>query len=153
VTDVVLFLHIVGALAFVSGIVVAGVAFESARRRADPGEISLLLGLSRIGVLLVVAGGAVVFICGLWLVGLGDFSFGDGWISAAIALFFITLALGAFGGQRPKEARILATQLARDGRPASPELREMLDERRSANLNYLAAAIVVAILALMVFKP
>ncbi len=152
-TNVVLFLHILGALAFVSGVAVAGVAFESARRRENPAEIALLLGLSRIGAVMVMAGGALVFVCGLWLVGLGDFSFGEGWISAALVLFLIALALGAVGGQRPKQARLLATKLAGEDRPASPELRQLLDDRLSPGVNYLAAAIVVAILALMVFKP
>ncbi len=152
-SDLALFLHILGAMAFVSGVVVAGVAFESARRRDNPGEIALLLGLSRIGVVMVMAGGAVILVFGFWLVGLRDFSLGEGWISAAIALFLIALALGAIGGQRPKQARLLATRLAAEGRPASPELRKLLDDRRSPNINYLAAAIIVAILALMVFQP
>ncbi len=153
VTEFALFLHILGALAFVSGVAVAGVSFESARRREAPAEIALLLGLSRIGAVLVMVGGTLVFVCGLWLVGLGDFSFGDGWISAALGLFLLALALGALGGQRPKQARLLATRLAGEGRPASPELRELLDDGRSMAVNYVAAAIVVAILALMVFKP
>ena len=80
---------------------------------------------------MVMAGGALVFVCGLWLVGLGDFSFGDGWISAALGLFLVALGLGALGGQRPKQARLLATRLAGEGRPASPELRELLDDGRS----------------------
>jgi hypothetical protein len=39
VDDVALF-HILGALAFASGIVVAGVAFEAARRRDTPAKTS-----------------------------------------------------------------------------------------------------------------
>jgi hypothetical protein len=48
------------------------VAFESARRRVSPAEIALLLGLARIGALLVVGGTLVVLAFGLWLVHLGD---------------------------------------------------------------------------------
>jgi hypothetical protein len=48
--DVALFFHLLGALLFVAGIVVAGVAFEAARRRDRPGEIALLLGLTRVGL-------------------------------------------------------------------------------------------------------
>ena len=152
-SDLALFLHILGALAFASGIVVAGVAFEFARRREDPEEIALILGLSRIGVLLVAVGAIMVLAFGLWLVGLEDFSFGEGWVSAALALFVISLALGAAAGQRPKRARLLATKLAEEDRAASPELRALLDDRRSLAVNYISAGIVVAILALMVFKP
>jgi hypothetical protein len=48
--------------------IVAGVAFETARRRQTPAEIALLLGVSRIGVLLVGVGALLVLGFGLWLV-------------------------------------------------------------------------------------
>jgi len=153
VEDVALLFHLIGALAFVSGVVVAGVAFEAARRHDRPSEIALLLGLTRIGVLLAVLGGAVLLGFGLWLVDLGDFDFGDGWIDAALALFVAAMGIGALGGQRPKRARLLASRLATEGRPMSAELRALLDDPLSRATNYLAAAIVVAILVLMVFKP
>jgi hypothetical protein len=151
--EVALFFHLLGALAFVAGIVVAGVAFEAARRRQQPAEIALLLGLTRVGVLLVVLGGAVLLVFGLRLVDTGDFSYGDAWIDAALGLFVGAITLGALGGQRPKQARLLATRLAAEGRPASPELRALLDDPLSRATNYLAAVIVIVILALMVFKP
>jgi hypothetical protein len=44
--NVALFFHILGALLFVAGIVLAGAAFEAARRREQPTEIVLLLGLA-----------------------------------------------------------------------------------------------------------
>ena len=148
-----MFIHILGALSFVSGIVVAGVGFEAARRQGRPAEIALLLGLTRIGVVLVASGGVVLLGFGLWLVHLGDFGYGDGWIDAALALFVAAMVLGAVGGQRPKQARLLASRLAAEGQSTSAELRELLDDRLSRATNYLAAAVVVAILVLMVFKP
>ena len=101
----------------------------------------------------MVSGGVVLLGFGLWLVPLGDFSYGDGWIDAALALFVAAMALGAVGGQRPKQARLLASRLAAEGQSTSAELRELLDDRLSRATNYLAAAVVVAILVLMVFKP
>src|SRR6266540_923926 len=62
-----LFFHLLGALVFVAGIVVAGVVFEAARRRDDPAEIALLLGLARVGVVMVLAGATLVLAFGLWL--------------------------------------------------------------------------------------
>ncbi len=153
-TNVVLFLHICGALAFVAGIVVAGVAFEAARRREDAGEIALLLGLTRSGVAFVGIGALLILGCGLWLVGLeDDVGYGSGWVDAALALFVVATVLGGLAGQRPKQARLLAAQLARDSRPPTPELRALLDDPLSRAANYASAALVVAILALMVFKP
>lgn len=151
--DLVLFMHLLGALLFVSGIAVAGVAFEAARRRERPAEIALLLGLTRVGVLLVAIGAPAVLAFGLWLVHLGGFSYGAGWIDAALALYVVALVLGALGGQRPKQARLLAIRLAGDDQPASHELRALLADRLSLAANYGAALAVLAILALMVFKP
>jgi len=153
-TNVVLFLHISGALTFVAGTVVAGVAFEAARKREDSGEIALLLGLTRSGVALVGIGALLILACGLWLVGLeDDLGFGTGWVDAALGLFVLAMLLGGLAGRRPKRARLLATELAREGRPPTPELRALLDDPLSRAANYASAALVVAILALMVFKP
>lgn len=148
-----LFLHLLGVLLFAAGIVVAGVAFEAARRREQPSEIALLLGLTRVGVLLVVVGGLLLLVFGLWLVDIEEFGLGAGWIQTSITLFVVALLLGGFGGQRPKQARRLAAQLAAESRPASPELKALLADRVSLAANYASAALVLAILALMVFKP
>lgn len=148
-----LFFHLLGVLVFAAGIVVAGVAFESARRRDLPAEISLLLGLARVGAALVLFGGLLLLVCGLWLVELEDVGFVAAWIDAAIALFAVALILGALGGQRPKQARGLAARLARENRKVDAELRALLDDRLSLAANYGSAALVLAILALMVFKP
>jgi len=152
-TNVVLFLHIAGALLFVSGVVVAGVGFESARRQERPAEIALLLGLTRWGVALVAAGGLLLLACGLWLVGLEEVGYGAAWVDAALGLFVAAMLLGGLAGQRPKLARKLAVRLAREGGETTPELRSLLDDRLSRAANYVSAALIVAILALMVFKP
>lgn len=148
-----LFFHLLGALLFVSGIVLAGVAFESARRRQRPADIALLLGLTRAGVALVGFGALLLLGFGLWLVHLGGFGYGSGWIDAAIVLYLVSLVLGAIGGRRPKQARRLAARLAAEDAPASTELRALLDDRLSLAINYASAVAVLAILVLMVFKP
>ena len=148
-----LFVHLVGAFLFVGGALVAAIAFEAARRRARPDEIALLLGLTRVGVLLVGVGALPLILSGLSLVGLEDVGYGATWIVAAIALFVTASALGAHGGRRPKQARLLATRLAREGREETPELRALLDDRASRAANYLSGLLVLVILALMVFQP
>jgi uncharacterized membrane protein len=151
--EIALFFHILGALLFVAGIVVAGVVFESARRREEPGEIALLLGLARWGVLLVLLGATLVLGFGLWLVHIEALSYGTGWIQWAITLYVIALLLGGVGGRRPKQARRLATRLREEGAPITPELRALLNDRIADAANYLSALAVLAILVLMVFKP
>ncbi len=148
-----LFFHLVGAFLFVGGIVVAGVAHASARRRERPAEIALLLGLARTGVLLVALGALLVLVFGFWLVGLRNHSLREAWLLAALVLFFAAFALGALGGRRPRHARLLAARLAPDEADASGELRRLLDDRASAFANALAALALAATLALMVWRP
>ncbi|HUA46508.1 MAG TPA: DUF2269 family protein [Solirubrobacteraceae bacterium] len=150
--NVALFFHLLGALLFVAGFVLAGTGFESARRRRQPAEIALLLSLTRIGVLLVAVGGLLLPIFGLWLVHLGHWGYRSGWIDWALALYVAALILGALGGRRPKRARRLAGRLAAAGEPANEELRALLDDPVSLAVNYASLLVVIGILALMVFK-
>jgi hypothetical protein len=147
-THVALFVHLLGAFLFVAGAVVAASAFEAARRRADLHEIALLLGVTRIGVALVGAGGVLVLAFGLWLVRLTHAGYGASWVDAALGLFGLAAVLGALGGRRPRQARLLA----RDG-GAVAEVRRLLDDPWSRAANYASAAVVLAILALMVWRP
>lgn len=101
-----------GALLFVAGIVLVGVCFEVARRRERPAEVAVLLGLTRIRVVLVGVGAVLLLGFGPWLMHLGGFGYGAGWVDAAIALYVVALALGAIGGHRPKQA---LRQLRRGG--------------------------------------
>jgi uncharacterized membrane protein len=140
-----LFFHLLGAFLFVGGTIVAGVAFEVARRRQNPAEIAAILQLARVGVVLVGPGGLLVLAFGLWLVNLQHVGYGAGWVDAALVLFVAAGALGSIAGQKPKRARELALQ--------GHDVHELLDDPMTRALNYLAAAIVVAIVALMVFKP
>jgi uncharacterized membrane protein len=151
--DVALFFHLLGALLFVSGMLLAGAAFETARRREQPAEIAMLLGLARLGVLLVAVGGLLLAVFGLWLVRLGHFGYGSGWVDAAIALYIVSLVLGGLGGQRPKQARRLATRLTAEQAAVNCELRAMLNDRVSRAENLASLVVVLVILVLMVFKP
>ena len=150
--NIALFFHLLGALMFVAGIVLAGAAFELARRRERPAEIALLLDLTRIGVLLVAVGGLLLPVFGLWMVHLGHWGYGSGWVDWAIGLYALALVLGGLGGQKPKRARELAGRLGADGAPATDELRALLDDRISLASNYASLGVVIGIVVLMVFK-
>ena len=151
--NVAFFFHIVGVMLFVAGIVLAGAAFEAARRRERPSEIALLLGLTRVGVVLVAVGTVLAGVFGLWLVHLGKWGYGAGWVGASIVLFLVVIGLGGVGGRRPKEARLLASRLAEQDVGSNGELRALLDDRVSRAENYVSLLLVLVIIALMVFKP
>jgi uncharacterized membrane protein len=140
-------------MTFVAGIVVAGVAFEAARRRERPAEIALLLSITRVGVLLVALGALLVAAFGLWLVHLGSWGYGSGWVDTSIGLYLAALALGGLGGQRPKEARRLATDLAEQQAPVNGQLRALLDDPVSRAGNYGSLVLILVIVVIMVFKP
>jgi uncharacterized membrane protein len=151
--EVALFFHILSAISFIAGAVVAGVAFEAARRRDRPADIALLLGVARAGVPLVGIGALAVLGFGLWLVHLEHLRLGVGWIQGALGLWIAAVVLGGYGGRRPRQARELATELAAADREQTPELRALLDDVPSRVANYVSGLALLAILALMVFKP
>lgn len=147
-----LLLHIFGALVFVGGAIVTGVVFEAARRRSRPSEVALLLGVTRTGALILMAGGLIVLVAGLWLAGKID-QWGEPWLVVSLVLFVAALALGAVGGRRPKEARKLAVRLSEGGDEPTAELRRLLDDPPSRVANYASSALILAILVLMVWQP
>jgi uncharacterized membrane protein len=150
--ELVLVAHVLGALLFFGGALLAGVVFEAAVRRERPSEIVLLLGLARVGAVIVLVGAVLVLGAGLWLAADSD-QLGEPWVLWSLGLFLAALVLGALGGQRPKRARRLATELARQGAASSADLRNLLNDRFSRAANYLSSALVVVILVLMVWQP
>jgi uncharacterized membrane protein len=148
-----LFAHLVGVVLFFSGMAVAGVAHGAAMRRRRPSEVALLLGVTRAGVVLVGLGSVLILVFGLWLVHLGGWGYGRGWIVAALCLFVLAALLGSFGGRRPKEARVLAVRLSGGEDAPSAELTRLVADRASLALNTAALVAALTVLALMVFKP
>jgi uncharacterized membrane protein len=151
--DWALFLHLVGVVVLAGGVAIAGAGFLAARERERPSDVALLLGTARTGVVLVGVGSLAVLAGGFWLVAATDASLGEGWLSAAVALFVVASVLGGLGGQTPKRARLLAERLARGGDEPSNELRRLLHDRWAATFNLLSTAGLFVVLALMVWKP
>jgi len=145
--------HLVGAFLFVSGAIAVGVLHTLALRRERPSEIALLLGLTRPAVGIVGAGSLLTIGFGLWLADHDGFSLGDGWISAALALWVVAVVLGATGGRSARHARYLAERLAAAGDRPSDELRQALRDPVAQSLNYGSFLALVAVLALMVWRP
>jgi len=150
---VLLFLHLFSAFAFVSGTVAAGILQITALRRKRPSEIVLLLRTARTAVKFTVLGGLGALVFGLALAGDRDIGFGEAWVSASIALWVASMALGGAGGRTARHARYLAERLAAEGDKPNEELRKLVAHRSSLLLSYAATAAIVAILVLMVWQP
>ena len=147
------FLHLTGAFLFVGGSIVAATLRVAAMRRERPSEIALLLRAVRPAVPLVAVGFLLAVGVGFSLVNRAGYELGDTWLSATFALLGWTLVVGALAGRQDRHTRELAERLAGEGDAPSGELARRLRDPVSLMLNASLVAAVVAIVALMVWKP
>jgi uncharacterized membrane protein len=147
--DLALLLHLVAVISFFAGMAIAAAAQLASSRRERACEIAAVLGVARTGVLLVAAGTVLLLVSGLWLIEETGHSVGDGWLALSLVLLVAAVLLGAVGGRKPKQARLLAEQQA-DKEQFDPRIAALLRDRAA---NLLAAAAAFAILMLMVWRP
>lgn len=152
-TDGILFLHLAGVLLFVGGAVAAALLRLAAMRREQPSEIALLLRSVR-PVVPIVAGGLVVTIAaGFWLASDLGISLSATWLTLTFVLIGWMLVVGAVAGRQDRKTRELAEHLAHESDIPSAELARRLHEPLNLVLNATMLVAVVAIVALMVWKP
>jgi uncharacterized membrane protein len=89
--DWLLFLHLIGAFALVGSVVTFSMLFVSGERAAGPQLVFL-------GRRLFEVGGLLTLVFGIWLA-LDDYSITDGWIIAALVLWFIGGGTGSRVGE------------------------------------------------------
>jgi uncharacterized membrane protein len=148
-----LFFHISGAFLLLGGGVVAGALNLAALGRERPSEVLLLFGLIRIAVGAIMLGTLLAFVFGLWLVHEAGYGYGDGWVITAIVLLILGNALGGLGGRRDDRTAKLARELAAAGDAPSPQLRARVRDPISLGLSYGSGLVLVALLAIMIWKP
>jgi uncharacterized membrane protein len=147
-------LHVTGAFLFLGGAVVAGALNVAALRATKPSEVALFLGLARFALIAIGLGALLTLVLGLWLVhDDAGFSYGQTWIVLALVLFVLAMASGGVGGRRDRLTRELAERLAAAADQPTEELRARLRDPVSLILSWGSGAAVVAILALMIWKP
>ncbi|MDX6505889.1 MAG: hypothetical protein QOG06_533 [Gaiellaceae bacterium] len=145
--------HVTGAFLLLGGGAIAAALSLAALGRERPSEIVLLYGLIRIAVVAIMAGTALAFVFGLWLVHEAGYGYGDGWVVAAIVLLIVANAMGGIGGKRDEQTAKLARELAASGDAPSPELRARVRDPISLALSYGSGLVLIAVLALMIWKP
>jgi uncharacterized membrane protein len=148
-----LFFHLVGAFCFFAGGAIAGTLQLGALRRERPSEILSLLRLTRVGVLLVLAGAVLTLVFGIALAHHDGYGLTPAWIRAALGLWLASIALGGAGGRTARQARYLAEELAAAADEPDDELRALVAHRPSLVLSWLSGLLLLVILVLMVWRP
>jgi uncharacterized membrane protein len=151
--DWLLFLHVTGAFLVLGGAVMAGIFNFAALQRERPSEIAVLFRLARVAVVAIGAGMGLTLVFGLWLVHNAGYGWGQTWIILALVLWVLSGALGGIGGGREKRTRELAERLAAAGDTPSQELTARLRDPVWLALSWGSGIVIIAILALMIWKP
>ena len=151
--DWLLFLHVTGAFLVIGGAVMAGVFNFSALRSERPSEVALFFRFARLAVAAIGVGMLLSLGFGLWLVHDVGYSWGETWIVLALVLWVLSNALGGIGGNREKKVRELAERLTAEGDVPSPELSARLRDPVWLAVSWGSGIVVIAILALMIWKP
>ena len=151
--DGILFLHFAGVLLFVGGSIAAAVLRLAAMRRERPSEIALLLRAVRPAVPLVAGGLVLAIAAGFWLAHRLDLDLGARWLTLTFALLAWLIVVGAVAGRQDRATRELAERLAGDADAPSSDLARRLRDPVNLVLNASMLLGIVAIVALMVWKP
>jgi len=146
-------LHVTGAFLFLGGGVLAAAFNIAALRSERPSEIALFYGLTRIAVVMIAFGALLTIVLGFWLVSDRDYSFSELWLVLSLTLSVLAVWAGQMGGMRDRKTRELAEELAAGSNEATPELRARMRDPRTLALSYGSGLMLVAILALMVWRP
>ena len=146
--------HMLGVFMVLGGAMIAGIFNVAALRRERPSEVVVLFRLTRYAVTSITVGMVVALGFGIWLVADLDYvKWSNTWVVVALVLWVLANALGGAGGRRDKQTRAFAEQLAAQGDAPSAELRARLRDPVSLALSWGSGLVVVAILAMMIWKP
>jgi uncharacterized membrane protein len=152
-SQVLLFLHLVGAFLFVGGGLVAAVLRLAAIRPDRPSHVALLLRAVRPAVPLIALGLVLVLVFGFWLADRYGYDLGATWLTLTFVLLGWAVVVGGLAGRQDRHTRELAERLAREGDERSAELSERLRDPVNLALNGSLLVATVGILALMVWRP
>ncbi len=153
--DWMLALHVLSAVAFVSGMVLFWVLIVAVRRIDTPDDTLRLGPLAKVGNAAVGIGLGGTIILGIWLaLSVGGYDLWDGWIIAALVLWLIAAELGRRTGAAYMEGPRKAQELAAAGHNGpNPELLAINRTSTGLLMHTLASIVVLLILIDMIWKP
>ena len=153
--DWLLFLHVASAFALVAALVLYTVLIAVVWTKDVPTDVARLFRISKVGDVLIAVGSIGVLVFGIWLaIDADGYEVWDGWVIAALVLWFVMGAFGARTGKIYNVARDRARSLAREGDNApNAELRALVQDRRGLWFHTGGIVVVLLLLIDMIFKP
>jgi uncharacterized membrane protein len=153
--DWLLFLHVLSAFALVASLVLYTVLIVAVWDKDVPGDVARLFRVSKVGDALVGVGSIGVLVFGIWLAIEDDrYKVWDGWVIAALVLWFVMGAFGSRTGKIYNAARDRARSLVREGNNSpNAELRALVQDRRGLWFHTSGVIVVLLLLIDMIFKP
>ena len=153
--DWLLALHILSAAALVAAVVLYSVLILGTRGLDRPSEVVRYFRLARVGDVLMPIGALGVLIFGIWLaIDVEAYQVWDGWVIAAIVLWFIFGGVGSRLGKLYNGARDRARKLVAEGRDEpDAELREVMTSQTGLILHLTTVLVVILFFVVMIYKP
>jgi hypothetical protein len=153
--DWILSLHVLSAFAYVSGIVLFWVLVVAVRRTDTPEGTIRMEPIVRVGngAVGIGAGGTIVF--GIWLAfSVGGYDIWDGWIIAALVLWFLSAETGRRTGAEYTAGLTKANELQAAGQTgSSAELLAINRTQSGLLMHSVTTLLVLLILVDMIWKP
>lgn len=153
--DWLLALHLIAAFVFVGAASGFWAMIVAAWRVDTPSGVAAVLRLSPVLNGLAAAGAVVSLALGVWLaISLDAYEPWDGWVIAAIVLWFVAAGAGDRANAEYVRAAARAKELLSAGADEPrPELRALVRSPRGLVLVAISTAALILILADMIWKP
>jgi hypothetical protein len=148
-------LHVLSAFSLVAGMILFWVLIVVGRRIDTPGDTLRLGPVAKVGNATVGIGLGGTIILGIYLAFAVDgYAIWDGWILAALVLWFVGTALGRRTGAAFVEAPRKAQELEAAGQSGpNAELLALNRTSRGVLFHALTSAVVLLIIIDMIWKP
>lgn len=153
--ETLLFLHVLTAFLLVSAFVMFWGTIVATWRTDRVATAVAAMRITRPANALVIVGTLGTLVLGVWLtIYVDGYELWDAWILAALVLWAIGTETGRRAGTEFARANDAVASLSAEGRDEpTDELRALLRSRKGLLLYLVSSATVLAILALMIFKP
>jgi len=148
-------LHVLSAFAYIAGVVLFWILIVAVRKTDSPEGTIRMEPIVKVGNAAVGIGAVGTIVLGIWLAfKIGGYDIWDGWIIAALVLWFISAEIGRRTGAAYMQGMNKAKELDSAGKAGSNA--ELLGLNRTSTGVVLHTLVSVAALLLlldMIFKP